>query len=87
MASIIDIATGLQIDFEVLSNLKKHSLRHMAMVSDGDSKSCDQVCQARVYGHNKLVEKEDWINHVSKRMGTALRKLADVIKAQEKESL
>ena len=133
MASVIDIVTGLPIDFEVLSNfclkcslaginkldsddwkinhapdcsknfdgtsnameaecakrlwgrsIEKHSLRYMTMVSDGDSKSYDQVCQAGVYGKDKLVEKEDCINHVSKRMGTALRKLVDVTKAQGK---
>ena len=54
------------------------------MVCDGDSKSYDAVCQERVYGNQKSIQKEDCINHISKRMGTALRKLVDVLKAQGK---
>ena len=133
IASVIDLITGLPVDYEVLSNfcmkcslaesnksdnedwkakhaiscsknfdgssnamevecakrlwgrsVEKHKLRYMTMLSDGDSKSYDAVCQARVYGSEKLIQKEDCINHVSKRMGTALRKLVDVSKAQGK---
>ena len=133
MASVIDLVTGLPIDYEVLSNfcikcslaerdqfdsddwktkhapncsrnfdgssnamevecakrlwrrsVEKHNLRYMTMVCDGDSKSYDAVCQDRVYGNQKSIQKEDCINHISKRMGTALRKLVDVLKAQGK---
>ena len=65
-------------------SVEKHKLRYMIMLSDGDSKSYDAVCQARFYGSEKLIQKEDCINHVSKRMGTALRTLVDVSKAQGK---
>ena len=53
------------------------------MLSDGDSKAYDAVSAANVYGVDVLIEKEDCINHVAKRMGTALRKLASVSKAQK----
>ena len=125
---VIDLLTGLPIDFEVLSNfcskceamsdsdqawkekhksscaknyegssgsmevecalriwkrsIEEYSLRYTTMLSDGDSKAYDAVCEANVYGSQIEIEKEDCINHVAKRMGTALRKLVSVAKAQ-----
>ena len=131
MASVIELFTGLPIDYEVLSNFclkcqtasdkppkdleewkKKHSpncpknfdgssnamevecalriwkrsvenhkLRYTAMLCDGDSKAYDAVCQAKVYDTVEI-QKEDCVNHVSKRMGTALRKLSAESKSQ-----
>ena len=129
VGSVIDLLTGLPVDFEVLSNfcskcatktnsdqhweekhkpscsknyegssgsmevecalriwkrsIEEHSLRYTIMLSDGDSKAYDAVSAANVYGVDVLIEKEDCINHVAKRMGTALRKLASVSKAQK----
>ena len=130
MASVIDLMTGLPIDFEVLSNYcnkckiaedkpadlewkaqhslvcqknfsgsanamevecakrlwsrseEMHKLRYTTILCDGDSKACDAVNSMKVYGENVTIEKEDCVNHVSKRMGTALRKVADSMKAQ-----
>ena len=130
LASVIDLETGLLIDFEVLSNfcikckiaedaeqiegwaekhaancsknfngssngiemecakrlwrrsIEKHKLRYVAMLRDGDSKSFQAVSDLQVYGEEKEITKEDCINHVSKRMGTALRKLIDTSKAE-----
>lgn len=121
VGSVIDLLTGLPVDFEVLSNfcskceaikdgeqtlkqrhkpscsknyegssgsmevecalriwkrsVKDHSLRYTTMLSDGDSKAYDAVCESNVYGNEVKIEKEDCVNHVAKRMGTALRKL------------
>ena len=61
-------------------------LRYTAMLCDGDSKSYDAVVEAAVYGEDVLISKEDCINHVSKRMGTALRNLVASSRAQ-KESI
>ena len=129
VGSVIDLLTGLPVDFEVLSNfcskcatktnsdpaweekhkpscsknnegssgsmevecalriwkrsIEEHSLRYTTMLSDGDSKAYDAVSAANVYGGEILIEKEDCINHVAKRMGTALRKLASLSKAQK----
>ena len=126
---VIDLLTGLPIDFEVLSNycskceaksdsdqdwkekhkvtcsknyegtsgsmevecalriwkrsIEEHSLRYTTMLSDGDSKAYGAVCDANVYGDRINIEKEDCINHVAKRMGTALRKLASASKTQK----
>ena len=64
-------------------SIEEHSLWYTTMLSDGDSKAYGAVCDANVYGDRISIEKEDCINHVAKRMGTALRKLASVSKAQK----
>ena len=53
------------------------------MLSEGDSKAYGAVCDANVYGDRINIEKEDCINHVAKRMGTELRKLANASKMQK----
>lgn len=135
MAAVIDLMTGLPIDFEVLSNFclkckiasekppsedltqwkakhapncprnfdgssnamevecavrlwkrseEKHHLRYTTMLSDGDSKAYGTLVQSEVYGASVAISKEDCVNHVSKRMGTALRNLIAVARAQGK---
>lgn len=53
-------------------SLEKHSLRYTTVLSDGDSRTFLALKEAKVYGYIE-VDKEDCINHVHKRMGTALR--------------
>eukprot|EP00112_Aurelia_sp_Birch-Aquarium-sp1_P022795 Seg6549.1 transcript_id=Seg6549.1/GoldUCD/mRNA.D3Y31 product="hypothetical protein" protein_id=Seg6549.1/GoldUCD/D3Y31 len=129
IAAVIELNTGLPIDYEVLSNfcikckiaenegtsdewkakhaencpknfhgtsnamevecakrlwrrsVERSKLRYTTMLCDGDSKSFDAVSGDEVYGKDKKLEKEDCINHISKRMGTGLRKLVDASKA------
>ena len=64
-------------------SLEGYSLRYTSMFSDGYSKAYDAVCKANVCGSHIESEQEDCINHVAKWMGTALRKLASVSKAQK----
>ncbi|GFO12966.1 hypothetical protein PoB_003947100 [Plakobranchus ocellatus] len=45
------------------------------MVSDGDSKAFNKLVEIMPYGPNVVIVKEDCINHVGKRLGTALRNL------------
>lgn len=52
---------------------EQHGFRYSTMVSDGDSKTYKHLLQNKVYGGN--IKKEECINHVAKRMGTALRNL------------
>ena len=63
-------------------SVEKFNLRYITMLCDGDSKSFDAVKQTEIYGKDIPIQKEDCINHVSKRMGTALRKLVDSSKNQ-----
>ena len=50
-------------------------LPYTTMLSDGDARTFNHLSSLRVYGDVEL-QKEECINHVSKRLGTALRKLA-----------
>ena len=131
VAAVIDLLTGLPVDYEVLSNFclkckiaasspdstvldnkhaencpknfdgsansmevecarrmwrrseQEHNLRYTVMLSDGDSKAYDSVVADKPYGDTVAIEKEDCVNHVSKRMGTALRNLVATSKAQQ----
>ena len=64
-------------------SIEKHNVRYMTMLSDGDSKAFDALTALNVYGDEKPIEKEECTNHVSKRMGTALRNMVAVSKAQK----
>eukprot|EP00795_Rhopilema_esculentum_P000838 gene838-10581_t len=130
MGTVIDLVTGLPIDYEVLSNcyfkckaaenqkddkvwkakhsmnchknfdgsasameavcaerlwsrsVDSHQLRYITILCNGDSKAFDAVSKLVLYGPEYIIEKEDCINHVSKRMGSALRNLVSVSKAR-----
>ncbi len=51
-----------------------HKLRYTTILSDGDSKTYDSLVQNKVYGETEI-KKEECVNHVAKRMGTALNNL------------
>ena len=61
-------------------SLGKHKLRYIPFIGDGDSKSYAEVKKLAPYGEAVLIPKEDCIGHVTKRMGTALRKLQTTYK-------
>ncbi len=63
-------------------SVEKHSLRYTTMLSDGDSKSFDAVSKSNNYGPEHPINKEECVNHVSKRMGTALNNLLASSRAQ-----
>jgi len=46
------------------------------MVSDGDSRDSKHLTEMNVYGDDVTIIKEECVNNVTTRMGTALRKLA-----------
>jgi hypothetical protein len=54
-------------------SIKLHDLRYTGYLGDGDTHTCDAINRSEVYGPDITVMKVDCINHVSKRMGTALR--------------
>ena len=56
-------------------SVERHRFRYTTMLSDGDAKTFKHLCDLHVYGDVEL-KKEECINHVAKRLGTALRKLA-----------
>ena len=62
-------------------SLQLHNRRYRYYVSDGDSKGFSAVTKLKPYGDDVSIEKVDCVNHVGKRMGTALRKLVKSSKA------
>lgn len=67
-------------------SLKKYGLRYTTVLCDGDSRTFLALQEADVYGYVKI-EKEDCVNHVQKRMGSALRTLLSKHRGSGKESL
>ena len=70
---------GMEVEAaEMLWNrsLERHNFRYTTMLSDGDSRTHKHLCDLNVYGPAVPINKEECVNHVAKRMGTALRKLA-----------
>ena len=63
-------------------SIDKNNMRYTTMLCDGDSKSYDAISEAQVYGPDVIIKKEDCVNHISKRMGTALRNLVCEAKAK-----
>ena len=53
-----------------------HDFRYTTLLSDGDAKTFTHLCSLNVYGEDVSLVKEECINHVAKRLGTALRKLS-----------
>ena len=64
-------------------SVEKCNVRYTTMLSDGDSKAFDALTALNIYGDKKPIEKEECTNHVSKRMGTALRNIVAISKAQK----
>ncbi len=56
-------------------SIEKHNFRYTTLLSDGDAKTFKHLCSLNVYG-DVPPTKEECVNHVAKRMGTALRNLS-----------
>lgn len=53
-----------------------HQLRYTTLVSDGDAKTFSALTEIRPYG-TLDIKKQECINHVAKRLNTALRNLVN----------
>lgn len=83
-----DVGSG-QMEVEAALTLfrrsvSRYGLRYTNIICDGDSRTYLALCKDEVYGFIPLT-KEDCVNHVQKRMGTALRTL--VTRAKKGEPL
>lgn len=67
-------------------SLELYNLRYTTVLSDGDSRTYLALQEEKVYGYIPIA-KEDCVNHVKKRMGTALRNLVSKHKSPGLESL
>ncbi|GFU39371.1 uncharacterized protein TNCV_1716441 [Trichonephila clavipes] len=78
---VIDMLTGYVVDSEVM-NPTSLGFRYITVLSDGDCKTFNYLCEKKVYGPDIVIKKEECINHVSKRLGTALRSTSKDCRAQ-----
>lgn len=63
-------------------SLQKHGFRYLKMLGDGDAKTHTRLIELDPYGGRPII-KVECINHVAKRLGTALRSLKQKRQAQE----
>ncbi|GFT27416.1 uncharacterized protein TNCV_1275331 [Trichonephila clavipes] len=49
------------------------AMRYTTILCDGDAKTPQHLNEKKVYGDNVAIEKEECVNPVAKRLGTALR--------------
>ncbi|KAE8739199.1 hypothetical protein FOCC_FOCC015305 [Frankliniella occidentalis] len=56
-------------------SIQEANMRHTKFVSDGDAKSLPALLKAKPYGDDIIISKDECVNHIGKRMGTALRKV------------
>ena len=62
---------------EALASLPTtYQFRYTTLLSDGDAKTHTHLCGLEMYGGDMGILKEECVNHVAKRLGTALRKLS-----------
>ncbi|GBM80049.1 hypothetical protein AVEN_45035-1 [Araneus ventricosus] len=61
--------------YKLWSRSKKMGFRYTTILSDGDSKVFKYLSDKNIYGADTEIKKEECVNHVSKRFGTALRKV------------
>ena len=59
-----------------IAEILRHGFRYVTVLSDGDAKTFNHLVSLNVYGEDCTITKEECINHVSKRLVTALRKVA-----------
>lgn len=67
-------AMEMEAAYKIWCRSEKLGFRYTTILSDGDSKTFNYLNDKKVYGSDILIKKEECVNHVSKRLGTALRK-------------
>lgn len=73
---------GMEVEIALKLWRRSESLgfRYLEVVGDGDTKTFQELQASNVYGGENPLKKIECINHVGKRMGTALRKLVETEK-------
>ncbi|GFY16845.1 uncharacterized protein TNCV_4338461 [Trichonephila clavipes] len=80
------LGSSTSMEMEAALTLWKRStslgFRYITVLSDGDCKTFNYLCEKKVYGPDIVIKKEECINHVSKRLGTALKSTVKDCRAQ-----
>ena len=63
-------------------SVKNYGIRYNPYIGDGDSSAYSRVDRERPYGACFFIEKQECVNHVTKRMGTSLRSLVKEYKGK-----
>lgn len=79
-------APGMESEAAVLlwnRSIAKTKLEYHVFIGDGDSKSFAAVCEAKPYGPDVAIAKEECVGHVQKRVGSNLRNLKKSLKNEK----
>ncbi|GFU36845.1 uncharacterized protein TNCV_3727091 [Trichonephila clavipes] len=80
------LGSSTSMEMEAALTLWKRStslgFRYITVLSDGDCKTFNYLCEKKVYGPDIVIKKEECINHVSKWLRTALRSTVKGCRAQ-----
>ena len=68
-------AIEMEAAVQLWQRSEKFDLRYTTMLSDGDTKTHGRLTEVQPYGPNVKIQKEECVNHVGKRLNTALRSL------------
>ncbi|KAJ4449226.1 hypothetical protein ANN_00623 [Periplaneta americana] len=64
---------GVGCVIDILIGSQDFGLHYSSLLSDGDAKTFNKLCKLQPYGPEHQIEKQECVNHVGKRLGTALR--------------
>ena len=64
-------------------SVERYGIHYNPFIGDGDSSAYSTIDKQRPYGAAFFVRKEECVNHVTKRMGTNLRKLIKDLKGKK----
>ena len=74
-------AVGAQMLFS--RSIEKLKIRYNPYIGDGDSPAYKKVMESIPYGPAFMIEKEECVGHVQKRMGTRLQRLRETNKGKK----
>ena len=57
---------------QLYNRSEENNIRYIPFIGDGDSSSYSKVDSERPYGAMVFIDKQECVNHVTKRMGTNL---------------
>ncbi|KAJ4442731.1 hypothetical protein ANN_04322 [Periplaneta americana] len=66
-------AMEMEAAIKMWNRSQDFGLRYTSLLSDGDAKTFNKLCALKPYGPEHKIEKQECVNHVGKRLGTALR--------------
>ncbi|GFT25869.1 uncharacterized protein TNCV_1518291 [Trichonephila clavipes] len=72
----------MEASFTLWKRSTSLGFRYITVLSDGNCKTFSYLCQKKVYRPDIVIKKEECINHVRKRFGTALRSTLKDCRAQ-----